>query len=273
MKKIVALALSLVMVLGLATTAFAVTTYNNLYFKGTAEGATAVQGDLTMVDAKAPEYNKDGSLKAAGNVVYFTTTASVGNYVQVATLGEADLVVYKDAALKVVYMYLDQVEVVSYVGDGAVFANFGEKCGQVNYAGYDKTATYYTCNGALYKAVKTGADNGLMVGGKLVAVAGVDAVSALTVKHTPAYTWTDGKVVAVECSVCGAKATEAPNFMSIPEKGVERVDGTLWYFGAGAAAGDATVESAKTFDAGIAMYVGMSVMAAAGSAVVLKKKD
>ena len=38
------------------------------------------------------------------------------------------------------------------------------------------------------------------------------------------------------------------------------------------AAGD-KVESAETFDAGIAMYVGMSVMAAAGSAVVLKKKD
>ena len=33
------------------------------------------------------------------------------------------------------------------------------------------------------------------------------------------------------------------------------------------------VTSAGTFDAGIAMYVGMSVMAAAGSAVVLKKKD
>ena len=34
------------------------------------------------------------------------------------------------------------------------------------------------------------------------------------------------------------------------------------------------VTSAETFDAGIAMYVGMSVMAAAGSAVVIgKKKD
>ncbi len=33
------------------------------------------------------------------------------------------------------------------------------------------------------------------------------------------------------------------------------------------------VQSAETFDAGIAMYVGMSVMAAAGSVVVLKKKD
>ena len=41
---------------------------------------------------------------------------------------------------------------------------------------------------------------------------------------------------------------------------------------AGSADGE-TVTSPKTFDAGIAMYVGMSVMAAAGSAVVLKKKD
>ena len=35
--------------------------------------------------------------------------------------------------------------------------------------------------------------------------------------------------------------------------------------------GSATIESAKTFDAGVAMYAAMSVMAAAGSAVVLKK--
>ncbi|MBR5571069.1 MAG: hypothetical protein IKV99_00295 [Oscillospiraceae bacterium] len=36
---------------------------------------------------------------------------------------------------------------------------------------------------------------------------------------------------------------------------------------------DKTVQSAQTFDAGIAMYVGMSVMAAAGGAVVLKKRE
>ena len=36
---------------------------------------------------------------------------------------------------------------------------------------------------------------------------------------------------------------------------------------------DKTVTSAEPFDAGIAMYVGMSVMAAAGSAVVLKKRE
>jgi hypothetical protein len=36
---------------------------------------------------------------------------------------------------------------------------------------------------------------------------------------------------------------------------------------------DKTVTSAQTFDAGIAMYVGMSVMAAAGSVVVFKKRE
>ena len=55
--------------------------------------------------------------------------------------------------------------------------------------------------------------------------------------------------------------------------------GNLWLISTkvpsgGAASTDKTVTSADTFDAGIAMYVGMSVMAAAGSAVVIgKKKD
>ena len=42
---------------------------------------------------------------------------------------------------------------------------------------------------------------------------------------------------------------------------------------AGTPSTDKTVTSADTFDAGIAMYVGMSVMAAAGSVVVLKKRE
>ena len=53
--------------------------------------------------------------------------------------------------------------------------------------------------------------------------------------------------------------------------------GNLWLIStkvpSGGAATTDKVTSADTFDAGIAMYVGMSVMAAAGSAVVLKKKD
>ena len=65
------------------------------------------------------------------------------------------------------------------------------------------------------------------------------------------------------------KANQAPGLYF-------NVNGTeCAYWTAAVAAPEATdkVESAQTFDAGIAMYVGMSVMAAAGSAVVLKKKD
>lgn len=43
--------------------------------------------------------------------------------------------------------------------------------------------------------------------------------------------------------------------------------------GTSSSTADKTVTSAKTFDAGIGLYVAMSVMAAAGSAVVLKKRE
>ena len=42
--------------------------------------------------------------------------------------------------------------------------------------------------------------------------------------------------------------------------------------GTSSSTADKTVTSAKTFDAGIGMYVAMSVMAAAGSAVIMGKK-
>ena len=45
------------------------------------------------------------------------------------------------------------------------------------------------------------------------------------------------------------------------------------YVGGTTATPDKVVTSAKTFDAGIGLYVAMSVMAAAGSAVVLKKRE
>ena len=99
---------------------------------------------------------------------------------------------------------------------------------------------------------------------------------------------TDLTVVAIECDVCEkvfqvVKTTKLPatykgataplffggnNYYILLETGA--TSGTT-----GTVGGTTTkpVQSAETFDAGIAMYVGMSVMAAAGSAVVLKKKD
>ena len=95
----------------------------------------------------------------------------------------------------------------------------------------------------------------------------------------------DRTVANFKCAVCNnaipvvaKKPAFATNYTAI----TLGVEGTYYYVTntAGISAGsstpstDKTVTSAETFDAGIAMYVGMSVMAAAGSAVVIgKKKD
>ena len=274
MKKIVAIVLAMVMVLGLATTAMAATSYNNLYLKATdgsdiAETATS----LTTVAAKAVKYDKvTGDFAEFGNIAYLVDTDGVA-YVQVNSLADADYVAYADAAGKIVKFYLATPDAVEYK-DGAAFTNFGEKCGQVNEEPEENVA-YYTVKGedfAVYAAAEDG-DLALMVNGKLVLVNAAAAFAAV-VPHTVVTEMENGKVVKMYCSVCNKVAVEAPNAMSVP-KGADQADlaGNWYWAGVSADAAGDKVESAQTFDAGIAMYVGMSVMAAAGSAVVLKKKD
>ena len=278
MKKIVALVLSLVMVLGLATTAFAAdNSYTGLYAGATSEGASIVAiTSLDFFKANDNEVDEDGEFEDYGNIAYYTVSGDqyfVGKYyVEVKTLGEADVVVYTDALGKGVFMYLDEIVDPEYYGDAVVTTNFGTACGQYNSknVAYDKKATYYVAFETLYVGDKVSPSEWLMVDGKLV---GVDVAFDDVNGHAPVYTRDeDGEIVAIKCSKCGCVATEAPNFASIPEDAV-RVGTTLWYWTVKAPAADEKVESAQTFDAGIAMYVGMSVMAAAGSAVVLKKKD
>ena len=89
--------------------------------------------------------------------------------------------------------------------------------------------------------------------------------------------------VSALCGICGAKAnlyTAAKTPASSVIVAVLPVGGTNYNVvmtsaGSYVPSVPSTdkVTSAETFDAGIAMYVGMSVMAAAGSAVVLKKRE
>ena len=112
----------------------------------------------------------------------------------------------------------------------------------------------------------------LLVGGKLVSVTLVAADATATVQHTAIPTVKDGKIVGYTCSVCKCTAVKAANVASIPSD-AQRIGDTLWYFPATASGSSTTPSgSPKTFDAGIAMYVGMALTSVAGSAVVIGKK-
>ena len=308
MKKIVALVLSLVMVLGLATTAFAAPTttgkdLGDYFFESTGTGTVdSVTSGLFEFKAASPKDVavagvKDGLITAGeqGNVKYFMLSsdgtnvdASTGKFVQVAAVTEADYTVYyanptTGEATDSVFMYLAKLDSNPvYAGTATLFNNFGEDCGQYDFDP-DEDTKYYFFQGSIYEVVPAGNDAvSLMIDGKLTSVNEVADLGDV-VAHVAKYTYDKNyKIVAVECAECGVAATIYPNYDSVPkaDKKVGNVFGPIntddyycWNAAKAPAADDDKVESAQTFDAGIAMYVGMSVMAAAGSAVVLKKKD
>ena len=233
---------------------------------------------VSVHKANAPkDTNKDGRFDVSGNVKYFMMNGQ--EFVQVNTVSEADYTVYV-AGTKTLFGYFKAANPF-YYGYGVPFNNFGDKCGQYDDEPVAGTK-YYTFETNLYKAVKAGdEDFNLMVGNELVPVELMDASN--WVDHVAAYSYDKNyKVVGVKCAECGAPAALVPNFASLPkniQKGVQGVDyfaigdGQYYYWQAPAASTDKVIESADTFDAGIAMYVGMSVMAAAGSVVVLKKRE
>ena len=165
-------------------------------------------------------------------------------------------------------------------------------CGDWYVADLDEDDVYYISydkKGVVVEGVYVAAKNGpvqILVKGKIV---NVKSLTQADIKQLP-HDWKGYDVVnheytTVKCANCGKVATLYANGTAAGKNAVKVSDnGTvLGYitaaadsFGAASAgtSTDKTVTSADTFDAGIAMYVGMSVMAAAGSAVVIgKKKD
>ena len=279
MKKIIATVLAMVMALALCSTAFAAGVTG--YVKGTEKGAV-LSGEVTLdfTAAKDPTVNADGETTAKGNVAYYTYNVAGDTkyyYVTVDSLAAADLVLYNNnTSSKSVVMYLDRV-VPEYLVGKAI--SFGTACGQyMKPTGYVSSNTYYVAedrgNDVFFytNSSITPTTNGveaLLVDGKLVNVLRMTSAIA-TVKHSALPTVKDGKIVGYTCSVCKMAAIEAPNYASIPA-GAQIITGN-WYFPAAAASTTTTTSSPKTFDAGIAMYVGMALTSVAGSAVVIGKK-
>ena len=246
--------------------------------------------NLTKTPAVAPlDADEDGYYNRVGDrlgsIEYYTLNlggAVAQNYYKVNTVDDADLIIYVGDS-KTPYMYLanEPAGGFTYLTGAAAFNNFGKACGQFKWAAVDTTKTYYAYDGKVYMADPAGAVN-LMIGTSFIQATDVTA-NGSWVAHVPVYTQDKtGAVTAVKCAHCPASAVIVANYAALPN--TVKAAGTYfnvpgsaskmfyWVDGTVVVPSTDKVQSAETFDAGIAMYVGMSVMAAAGSAVVVLKK-
>ena len=295
MKKIIATVLAMVMALALCTTAFAapVAGYTGYTRGGEKLMANATDAEIFSVEAHEATFNK---ATGAGNVAYYTVsnatdanTAYNGDYTK-ADKTDFDLQLTKAGASTLYLKHVNDGAV--YVAKVEAFTKIGDKCGQLD---VDADGTYYVntskytdtnsvtkdagevyfmasdANGAVY----------VLLNGKLVSVTLADEQTL--VGHTWVAVEKDGKVVSYKCSDCGTVASIYKTYAAAKASGLKNVeafvndDGETIYLAYTDGKTDTTKptdtnKSPKTFDAGIAMYVGMALTSVAGSAVVIGKK-
>ena len=274
MKKIIATVLAMVMALALCTTAFAAAQTYDVFGKDSDE-AIAEEVIVTYNKANADE----------NTIAYYVLSGDEFEneyYVKVTKASDADLVL-KYAGKSTIAMYLARVTAVEYDGVGTAYTNLGTKCGQINYKDFDsltKSSKFYTAVSEaddetyLYVKDTTNGDEYLLVDGQMVRVTKLgnnETLADLQVAHT----WVlDQEKLTAKCSACGATAKVYENYTEVPSGATAEQVAGLWVVADATATtpADGTTSSPKTFDAGIAMYVGMALTSVAGSAVVIGKK-
>ena len=292
MKKIVALVLSLVMALSLATVAFAAT-YSDAYYWDDSSIGGWKKFDLNgvAISYTSPKETKDNGKVVAGSLGFY----KVANYssLPLIEVAKADATFQMKVDGKVVY--LAATDIIDYTAVGKS-VKAGTKCGDYaknevelfggTFPGYGN-ATLMEVDGDLYVQTDVATDTAVLLNGEVVYAAKDD--DPVKVPHE--WYTLDGKVVVdweaeelaevkatVLCKNCKVKATVTDDKDAIPTNATvwHFVDGVYMYWTDGAADSTTTdkdgVTSAKTFDAGIAMYVGMSLLSVAGGAVVIGKK-
>ena len=283
MKKIIATVLAMVMALALCTTAFAADNYDLYLANSTnisgkviaANGAVAEKTNKSITITAAASYS-DGT----GNLEYLSDPTDSAIYVKTTTPTVADYAVTVTGKKDILF-YVTKVDAApNYIASAKAFTDFGYKCGQVVNTDNSKyyEITTGTLTGKVFKADDAGT-NSVLVDGKLVKLADTNA----TVKD---HTWVvsaskveNGKVVPTEavCGICGSKTTAIYKTGEAPAGSkTETLTGVDGYVvvpnGASTTTPAGNTTSPKTFDAGIAMYVGMALTSVAGSAVVIGKK-
>ena len=288
MKKIVAVVLAMVMALALCTTAFAATTETKV--DKTGYSLLKVQ-DNSTVTIDGDEFSKtvtDAKVVTSGSKT--TTTYYADKYVikteennvkSEVTFYACDAAIATHKLVKgTTVVFLTTADLSA--GTEKVATAFVEakkaadqKCGDV-------TADAYTIEGKNYVA---GGTNFAVLNGKFVTY----GAESTTVDHkftkaeakTSGYFTTDtkGVVNTVKCETC----EKSFNVVDKVDKTYTGSVVTTTAFGgtqyiltgtatATPAGSTGTTTSPKTFDAGIAMYVGMALTSVAGSAVVIGKK-
>ena len=266
---------------------------------------TEIAGDIAYTVVAANKNETTG----AGSLEYIKMDGKL--FVKIASSkATIDDFYVTSANQKAALFYLKQIDSpadVSYAFAASEFTSIGVKCDQMNAAYLDYTAnevafyvftdpvtgakTYFadgavTTGAPYYNGAVLGTEYQLLVDGEIV------KAKAFTTSPLNAHVWAPSaydKTTPVKalCGICGAQAnlykdgkipagsvvddvlvlgTPATNYNVV----IASVGSYVPVVGGTTTGG--TVTSADTFDAGIAMYVGMSVMAAAGSAVVIGKK-
>ena len=284
MKKIIATVLAMVMALALCTTAFAA---DKTAFGDAKSGVPTYDSAYSYeIKAAAPAYEKNvGTFQVLKTDVEAKTVTSEGVFVKVADVEQASKILVVG-------------NTITYLADSSFGTKYDAKavevktvdtaknCGEVSLGkGVD---ALYSLDGKYYVASPSGSKV-LLVGDTLLKVAEASENDYTEVPHkwNATATTKDGKttITALTCDTCKksfefkTSATDAVKAFGADGYTVETVkvndvDYTLYVKNVATATTPAgnTTTSPKTFDAGIAMYVGMALTSVAGSAVVIGKK-
>ena len=293
MKKIIATVLAMVMALALCTTAFAIT-YGDLYqFSNNAWTKVDLTGKT--ITYTSPYETKQNDKFVSGTIGYYTVSDGTNPlYLVEVDANSANYRLTVDGK----QVNLDSVAAVSAItytlkGTKVNYGGTVIKCGDVyptsSFVDSESRTLplYVDEDGDYYKAGSS--STYMLVGGKVISVVPATENTDFTyIRHA----WeivdsnkaADGTVTGTaKCTRCGQVATLTSKKGDIPTAAYSEqlpspvFSKTVWVYWTDGTTTPTTpstgnTTSPKTFDAGIAMYVGMALTSVAGSAVVIGKK-